>query len=123
MYAMAMRLVRIVNLSRGVVLAEAAEVAETFSARRRGLLGKEGLPEGGGLLIVPCRQVHTLGMRFALDVIFLDRNLGVIRTVKDLRPGRISPFVLRAQAALELPAGVVGKTGTRAGDRLGIKTL
>lgn len=120
---MAMRQVRIVNLSRGAVLAEAAEVAETPSARRRGLLGRERLSEGGGLLIVPCRQVHTLGMRFTMDVIFLDRNLEVLRTVKGLRPGRISPFVLRARAVLELPAGVVGKTGTREGDHLGIETL
>lgn len=120
---MAMRRVRIVNLSREVILAETAEVAETPSARRRGLLGREELPEGDGLLIVPCRQVHTLGMRFPIDVIFLDRNLVVLRAVKDLRPGRISPFVLGAQAALELPSGVVRRTGTREGDQLGVDNI
>ncbi len=112
-----------INLSRGTVLAEEAEVAETPSSRRRGLLGREGIPEGGGMLIVPCRQVHTLGMRFPIDVVFLDEALRVVRLVVPLRPGRLSPFVLRSRAVLELPAGVVEETGTEAGDRLDIRTL
>lgn len=122
-YAFSMRRVRIVNASRGSVLAEEAEVAETPSARRRGLLGRDSLPEGGGLLIVPCRQVHSFGMRFAVDVVFLDRALKVIRAVREFPPGRLSPLVFRSRAVLELPAGTLERTGTRVGDPLDIRTL
>lgn len=122
-YAFPMRKVRIFNLSRGTVLAEEAEVAEAPSSRRRGLLGREDLPEGGGLLIVPCRQVHTFGMRFPIDIIFVDEALRVARSVERLRPGRLSPFVLRSRAVLELPPGTLERTGTRDGDRLDVRTV
>jgi uncharacterized membrane protein (UPF0127 family) len=118
-----MRRVSIVNLSRGTVLAEEAEVAETSASRRRGLLGRDRLFEGGGLLIIPCRQVHTFGMRFPIDVVFVDEALRVVRLVKRLRPGRLSPFVLRARTALELPEGTIERTGTRSGDSLDIRTI
>lgn len=123
MYALSMRRVRIVNLHRDTVLAEEAEVAETPASRRRGLLGMDRLPEGGGLLIVPCRQVHTFGMRFPIDVVFIDEALKAVRLVERLRPGRLSPFVLRSRAVLELPAGTLERTGTRVGDHLDVRSI
>ncbi len=113
-----MREVRLVNLTRDTVLAERAAVAETPAARRRGLLGTGSLADGAGLLIVPCRQVHTFGMLYPIDVVFVDEAWSVKRVVHAMKPGRLGALVLRARAALELPAGKAGETGTRAGDML-----
>lgn len=110
--------VKVLNASRGGLLAERAAVANTPSSRRRGLLGTEMLEEGDGLLITPCRQVHTLGMRYPIDLVFLDVEGRVVKTVRGLRPWRLSPFVLRARAVLEVPAGTVEGSGTAPGDRL-----
>lgn len=113
-----MRSVKVVNLSRNEVLAETAAVAETPRSRRRGLLDYPPLARGEGLLIVPCRQVHTFGMRYPIDVIFVDASWAVRRTVRGLRPGRLSPLVLSSRAALELPAGTIEDTGTEEADLL-----
>jgi len=115
-----MRQVKLVNLTRGTVLAERAGVAETPEARRRGLLGTDALPDGGGLVIIPCRHVHTVGMRYAIDVAFVDASWTVRRVVHRLKPGRLSPLVLKGRAALELPAGKIEETGTESGDMLDI---
>jgi hypothetical protein len=113
-----MRDVRIVNLTRGEVLAEKAAVAETPGSRRRGLLRTDSLPDGAGLLIVPCRNVHTFGMRYPIDVIFVDESWTVRHIVHGMKPGRLSQPVLTARAALELPAGKAAETGTAKGDSL-----
>lgn len=113
-----MRVVRVVNLTRGEVLAERAAVAETPGARNRGLLGTGSLADGCGLLIMPCRQVHTFGMRYAIDVVFVDEAWKVKRVVSAMKPGRLGALVIRARVALELPAGKAAETGTRVGDML-----
>lgn len=113
-----MRQVKIVNLTRGTTLAERAEVAETPGSRRRGLLGTDALSAGGGLLVVPCRQVHSIRMRYPIDVVFVDAAWKVRRVVRDLKPGRLSPLVFTARAALELPAGRAAETETEEGDLL-----
>ncbi len=113
-----MRDVKIVNLTRDEVLAEKAAVAETPGSRRRGLLRTDSLPDGGGLLIVPCRNVHTFGMRYPIDVVFVDESWTVRRIVHGMKPGRLSPLVLDSRAALELPAGKAAETGTIKGDFL-----
>ena len=112
--------VRAINRSRGVVLAERALVAATAWSRARGLLGRPPLAPGQGLLIVPCHGVHTLGMTYPIDVVHLDRA-GVVRAVLTrLKPWRIGPLVPRAHLALELPAD-----GARAGvgDRVELEPL
>ena len=113
-----MRRVKLVNLTRNTVMAERAEVAETPAFRRRGLLGTESLPDGQGLLMIPCRHVHTFGMRYAIDVAFIDASWTVRRVVHRLKPGRLSPLVLKGRAVLELPAGKIKETGTEKGDML-----
>lgn len=117
-YPSVMRYVKLINRTRGSVLAERARVAETPGSRRRGLLGADSLSDGEGLLIVPCRQVHTIGMRYHIDAIFVDRSWAVKRVVHYLKPGRLSPLVLGSRAVLELPAGKAGVTGTAKGDLL-----
>jgi uncharacterized protein len=101
----------------GDVLA-AAEVAETRRARRRGLLGRDHFE--GALVLRPCRNVHTAGMRFTVDVAFCDRDGVVIKTCC-LRPWRLSPFVGRAAMAIEASSGAFERWGLRAGDKVELK--
>jgi uncharacterized membrane protein (UPF0127 family) len=117
-YPSSMRHVRLINLTRNTVVAERAAVAETPASRRRGLLGTDSLPDGNGLVITSCRHVHTFGMRYPIDVVFVDSSWTVRRVVHNLKPGRLSPLVLRGRAVLELPAGKIEETGTENGDLL-----
>jgi uncharacterized membrane protein (UPF0127 family) len=110
------------NLDRDTVLAERTHVAETSATRRRGLLGRSSLPPGEGLWIVPCESVHTIGMQFPIDVLFLSRDRRVLKIRTDMGRWRISAC-LRAHSVLELPAGTTAATGTKPGDRLEMSDL
>ncbi len=107
---------RAVNPARHTVLACQVRRADTFWQRLRGLMFQPLLPPGAGLLIVPCNQVHTFWMRFAIDVVFLDRSGRVVGQMAQLAPGRIWPRVPDAYLALELPAGALVASGTVPGD-------
>lgn len=88
------------------------EIAASYRTRRRGLLGRDGID--GALLITPCNSVHTFGMRFAIDVAYLDRRLRVVG-VHTLRPGRMPLPRLRARHVLEAEAGAMAGWGVRRG--------
>jgi len=105
------------NQTRNTVLGDAVEVAETAKARRTGLLKHERLDPGQGLWIVPCEAVHSFGMKFAIDVLYLDRRKRVRKTRKDMAPRRISACLL-AHSVLELPAGTIERSRTQDGDQL-----
>ncbi len=94
------------------------EVASSFSARSRGLLGRDGID--GALLLRPATSVHTLGMRFALDVAYCDAELVVV-DVSTMVPWRLGRPRRRARSVLEAEAGAFGRWGLRAGDRLEIR--
>jgi len=111
------------NTTRGTVLAERVTVAESLLARTRGLLGTNALPAGHGLLIRPCRQVHSFFMRYALDLVFVDRQGQVVRTLAGFTPNWISPLVSRAAAVLELPAGTLTDTPTEVGDVVAVEPI
>jgi len=98
-------------------LAEAVEVADTSRKRRAGLLKRESLGPGEGLWIAPCEAVHSIGMKFAIDVLFLSRDKTVLKIRRDMVPGRLA-VCLRAYGVLELAAGVAAATGTTVGDQL-----
>lgn len=91
--------------------------ADTPVSRAVGLLSRASMEEGEGLWIVPCAMIHTFFMRFAIDVLFLDEELTVRRVLEDLRPWRLSPWVLSAHSVLELAGGSL-KGSVSAGDRL-----
>ena len=96
---------RLVNARTGTTVASVVEVAATRAERRRGLLGRDALDLSAALIITPCAAVHTVFMRFPIDVVFVDRE-GEVRTiVKNLQPWRIAASP-RAYAAVELAAGV-----------------
>jgi uncharacterized protein len=84
------------------------EVARSARSRRRGLLGRDGIE--GALLLSPASSVHTLGMRFAIDVAYLDRELRVV-AVRTMPPGRIGLPRLRARHVLEAEAGAMERWG------------
>lgn len=111
---------RVLNVTRGLVLADSVRRADTFFRRLLGLMFRPPLRPGEGLWIEPCRSVHTHFMRFPIDVAFIDPEGYVLRVIPHMRPWRVSPLVRRAAAALELPAGTLG--GTAAGDRIAVRT-
>ena len=110
---------RLFNESRGILLAEKLMVADTFWKRLRGLLGTREWPEGNALLISPCNSVHMFGMKYCLDLLFLDRQNMVLEAVEALAPGRLK-LCGGAKCVVELPEGTLRRTGTRRGDRLQI---
>jgi uncharacterized protein len=101
----------------GIVVCERCEVADTAPSRMRGLLGRDGIEPGHGLLIKPTNSVHMFFMRFAIDVVFLDRDLGVKKIVEALAPWRMAGC-RGAKAALELPAGEAARRGVTLGEQL-----
>ena len=108
---------RIRNATRGTVLADAADMADTSEKRRTGLLKRLSLERGEGLLIAPCEGIHSFGMKFAFDALFLGGDRKVLKVRASMPRGRIS-LCLRAHSVLELPAGTAAETGTVAGDQL-----
>lgn len=113
-----MRKVRVENGQSGAELGDRVAVADGWWSRLRGLLGRPPLEEGEGLLIVPSKGVHMYGMKYAIDVLMLDRERRVVAALPGLRPGARTPMFRRARYALELPAGTIEGSGTREGDVL-----
>jgi uncharacterized membrane protein (UPF0127 family) len=109
------------NATRGTVVADRVVVAESILTRLRGLLGTHALPPRHGLLLRPCRQVHSFFMRYALDLLFLDAHNRVLRSFSDFAPNRVSPLVRGAAAVLELPAGALADIEVGPGDQLSIE--
>jgi len=110
------------NHTRGTVLAQAAEVADTSAKRRTGLLKHERLEPGEGLWIDPCESVHTFFMKFPIDLVYLDKHRKVRKVRSAVKPWRLSACLL-AHSVLELPAGTVKQSGTQVGDELAIDSL
>lgn len=108
---------RLTNLTRQVEIADRIEIADRGERRRKGLLGRSGLAAGEGLWILPCEAVHTFGMQFPIDLVYLDRRARVVKTRSHVRPGRLSAC-LTAHSVVELPSGTVEGTLTQAGDKL-----
>jgi uncharacterized membrane protein (UPF0127 family) len=93
------------------------EIAGSYRARTRGLLGRRSVD--GAMLLSPANSVHTFRMRMAIDVAYLDRHLTVI-AVRTMRPGRLGLPRLRARHVLEAEAGAMGEWGVRVGTRVEI---
>ena len=108
---------RISNLTRQTLLGDSLEVADSAARRNKGLLGRQHLLRGEGLWIVPCEAVHTFGMHFPIDLVYLDRKHRIVKTKSHVRPGRVSAC-LSAHSVIELPSGTVLETQTRPGDTL-----
>jgi hypothetical protein len=112
-----MKRFRVVNRTTGGVLGDAIDRADTSRTRNEGLLRRSGLAKGEGLWIVPTSAIHMFFMKFAIDVVFLDRKRRVVKVVPNLRPWRLAAS-WRGHSTLELPVGVIEETGTKPGDEL-----
>lgn len=111
-------MVRVVNTTRGVELGARIGHADAWWPRLRGLLGRPAPGRGEGLLIEPCRGVHMYGMKYPLDVAFLDPEGAVMALYPGLAPGARTPMHAKARRAIEIPAGTLAATGTAVGDVL-----
>jgi uncharacterized protein len=111
---------RLVNAQTGAVLATELERAFDSTARRRGLLGRDGLAENAAILIAPCNSVHTFFMRFTIDVVFAARDGRVLKVCRGLKPSRIAAS-LRAFTAIEFDSAARATENLRPGDRLAIE--
>ena len=110
------------NKTRETFVATDTMVAASYLSRLVGLLGKtrNWAQLGRGLWIIPSSGVHTIGMLFPIDLIFLNKEKEVVHIEEHVRPFRISKVSLRAESVLELPAHAIYRSGTKVGDRLEI---
>jgi len=110
------------NQTRGTILGDAIDVADSSETRRTGLLKHKGLERGQGLWIVPCESVHTFFMKFAIDLVYIDKNHKVKKVRHAVAPWRLSAC-LAAHSIIELPAGAAKESGTVAGDDLAVEKI
>ena len=111
------------NQSRNISVATHVAVADTHWSRLRGLIGvaSDDFRNGSGLWIRPCHGVHTLAMRFPIDVLYLNSAGTVVHVEHNLQPWRFSPVRMQAASVLELPSHTVARTETALGDRIEIR--
>jgi len=93
------------------------QVTESFKERNRGLLALDVLEQGEGLLITPCRSVHTFGMGYALDLVYLNKSLKIVKIIKSIVPNRMS-IALFAHSTLELNSGEAQRLDLKLGMQL-----
>ena len=106
------------NISRQSFINLGVSAADTPLARLRGLLGRLKLRSDEGLWVVPSRGIHTFGLLFQIDVIYLDSKCRVVHLIENLGPLRVGPIRSRCSSVLELPAGSIYLSGTQLGDQL-----
>ncbi len=122
---MSLNHVCIYNKTRETFVATEAAVADGYLSRLIGLLGKtkRWAKLGRGLWIVPSRGVHTIGMLFPIDLIYLDKGKQVVYTDEYVKPFRVARVCLKATSVLEVPPYTIYKSGTRVGDQLEISRI
>ena len=109
-------LLRVVNVTKKTCLGTKIGIADSPRLRMVGLLGTTSLGPGCGLLIFPTQAVHTFGMKYPLDLVFLDTKKRVVGLRRSVRPYRFSPVFWKAECVLELPASTIELTKTEKGD-------
>ena len=92
----------------GRIILENVRVAGTYFGRLRGLMMKKSFGGDGGLLLLPCRQIHTFMMKFPIDAVFLSREQEVVHIERALMPGRVTPYIKTHGACLRLPSDLPG---------------
>ena len=113
-----MQVITVTNETRGTQIGNRIQVADSSLSRLVGLLGRRGVDAGAGLWIKPSSGVHTVFMRFPIDVIGLDKNMRVIRLWSGLVPYRVTAMSLELRSVIELAAGTIAERGVQLGDTL-----
>lgn len=116
-----MRRVRVVNRTRGSLLAERAELADNYWTRFVGLMGRRELPSGTGLVLKPGGGIHMWFMRIPLDVVHVDKRDRVTHVLRGIKPWRFGPLFVGSKLAIELPAGAADET--QVGDEVQIERI
>jgi hypothetical protein len=106
---------QVINVTKETILASHAEAAKSGGKRSKGLLGRDCLAPGEGMWIVPCEAVHTFFMRFAIDLVYLDRKNRIKKIASAVPPWRLSAC-LSAYSVLELPSGTIENSKSSPGD-------
>jgi uncharacterized membrane protein (UPF0127 family) len=109
---------RVYNAETNLTLGERVRPAHTFWTRLVGLLGSKELPEQSGLWLKPCSGIHTMGMNYPIDVVFLNKQHQVTKTVSNIHPNRFCPAGRGTKTVLELPTGTASRLKIKAGDQL-----
>lgn len=110
--------IQVTNMTRGTVLGGDVQLADELWSRTRGFLFRSEPEPGQGMLLSPCQGVHMIGLRFALDVVFIDEQGRVVGLYPELQPWRWTSIHRMAMHALELPVGTIDRSHTRLGDAL-----
>lgn len=113
-------MLKLINKSKKNIIVENLFLADSIWSRTKGLMGKKDLAEEEGLLLVPCNSVHSMFMRFPIDLLFLDRELNIIRIIEKFKPWRATPMFRDCRQVVELKAGVALKKGVSVRDELEI---
>jgi uncharacterized protein len=114
------KLVRVINRTRGEVLAERAELAKSYWTRFWGLIGRRELPPGAGLVLQPGGGIHMWFMSIPLDVVHVDKQSHVTHVLRNIQPWRFGPLFVGAKWAIELPAGAASTT--QVGDEIEVES-
>lgn len=109
---------KLVNLTKGNTVLEKLEIADSFKARLKGLLGRDDLEREEGLIIKPCNSVHTIGMKIPIDVAFVDSENEIIHIIDSMFPGKLSPIIKKSKYVIEVNAGVFKAKGLEIGDKI-----
>jgi uncharacterized protein len=110
----------LVDAANSRIVVPRVELALDSASRRKGLLGREGLEKGTGLVIAPSNAVHTFFMRFSIDIVFLHRS-GRVLKIRHQVPARRLAVSATAHAVLELPAGAASEAGLKIGQQLALQ--
>lgn len=116
-----MSAMHVVNASRSTILGSRVRLLDNWWKRLKGFLGSPAPEPGEGVILTPCTAVHMYGMRYPLDVVFLDDRGVVVALYPELSPGSRTRVESRASHALELPSGAIATSGTELGDRVSWK--
>ncbi len=109
---------KIINKTKNNIIAPKGRMANTFWTRAVGLLNRDSLPTDEALIITRCQSIHMFFMRFAIDVIFVDKKNYVVGFVKRIKPFRLSPIFFKASYAIELIEGAIAAKNVSVGDEL-----
>ncbi len=110
-------------IKNNIVITDNAEVADTFLTRFRGLMFRKTIADDYALFITPCNQIHMLNMRFAIDVVYLDKSGTVIKIDVNVQPGKICKTVKNAKSVIEFKSFSASKLGIQNGDTIKINVL
>lgn len=110
----------VINKTKNQVISSSAMIADDFFSRMQGLLGRTALLEDESLIITKCNSIHMFFMKFAIDVIFMDKNDSVVGIIENIKPFQLSPIFFKASYVIELPVGAIQKGNVFVGDELEI---